>query len=226
MFNLHRKYLLSKINYMIILFIILVTLLVYFVLFNPFNNSYTHWLNKQESIKTSIDNIVFINKFIFVLIGSFLFGNSFSLQQDAYNVIFLRTKKDKVNFYITKILSIISIIAFIFVILCFSNLFLFNYKINYYSNIKDLVLINFESFLLALVYGSISIILILIFKTQLVLIVPLILFFISDGLNWSFLKIYFPSIRSIVTFDGFIHKILLYCFYSTLGGIIYFYKDL
>ena len=155
MFNLHRKYLLSKINYMIILFIILVTLLVYFVLFNPFNNSYTHWLNKQESIKTSIDNIVFINKFIFVLIGSFLFGNSFSLQQDAYNVIFLRTKKDKVNFYITKILSIISIIAFIFVILCFSNLFLFNYKINYYSNIKDLVLINFESFLLALVYGSI-----------------------------------------------------------------------
>ena len=208
------------------MFIIFITFFVYLILFNPFSSSNIHWLNKQQTIKVSIENIVFINKFISVLVGSFLFGNSFSLQQDAYNVLFLRSKKDKITYYLTKVFTITFVVFLIFVILSFSNILLFNYKVNYFKQIIDLVFINFDSLLLAYVYGMLSVVLIQMFKTQLVLILPLIMFIISDSINTNFLEVYFPTIRNIVLINDLIHKIFLFLIYSFFGGIIYYYKDL
>ncbi len=226
MFSLHRKYLLSKINCFIIIFITFVTFMGYFVLFNPFTKLKMELLNKQETIHSAIENVVFINKFIGVIVGSFLFGNSFSLQQDSYNVLFLRTKKDRIEFYLTKILSISFIIFLITVILSFSNMLLVSYKVNFFTSFIDLILINFDSFLLTLVYGVLSLLLIVFFKTQLVLLIPLIVFIISEVLSINFLKIYFPTLSNIITLDGIFHKVILFVFYSFLGGIVYYFKDL
>ena len=120
--KLHLKYLITKTN--LILFIILaITLSLFFILSSNIITDFNErWMDRDNLKQSYMEIMKNTLKVILPLISIFLFGNSFLSYQDNYILLFHKTRKIRISFFITKWISIclVMIVIFIFTIFQYS----------------------------------------------------------------------------------------------------------
>ena len=227
--RIHRKYLFSKINVIIILSIILIACICYLFTIDLSYNTYEQWLNRNEVWINFHNTTLFVGKFIGIILAAYIMGTGFASNIDGYNVLFLRNKKNRIGFFISKTITINIIVFLIIEIIGMVGLIIISSFSSWFNYFKELFSLFFNLAFLSLVYGNISIILILIFKTTLVVVIPLVLFVMIEVLiDQSFINyllVFIPTIHLESNLYTTIHLITLIVIYNFISCIIYYKKD-
>ena len=228
--QIHRKYLFSKINVIIIFLVVVITIICYLSTIDITFNTYERWLNRKGLWINFYNTTLFVGKFIGIILAVYIMGSSFSPNIDSYNVIFLKNRKNRINYFLSKSLTINSIIFLVIILIGLFGIVIIAVFSSWFNNFLDLLLLFLNLALLSLVYGNLSIILTLLFKTQLIVIVPLVLFIMIEVLieeNFiNYVLIFIPTINLDKLSFSTIHLIILIFFYNIINCIIYYNKDL
>lgn len=228
--RIHRKYLFSKINVIIVLLVIFIAVLCYLSTINITFNNYERWLNRKETWINFYNTTLFVGKFIGIILSVYIMGSSFVPRIDGYNVLFLRNKKQRIIFFVSKSLTI-NIIIFLIISLIglFGVLVMAGFS-TWFNNFKDLIKLFINLAFLCLVYGNLSILLSITFKTELIVIVPFVLFImievLIDNSLINYLLIFLPTLALDNSIYTSIHLLILIVIYNFIGCIIYYKKDL
>ena len=227
--TIHRKYLLSKINVIIISIIIFVALFCYLSTVNINLNTYERWLNRKNGWVNFYNTTLFVGKFIGIIMGSFIIGTAFGKEQDSYNVLFLRNKKNRIQYFLSKSLTINFILFAIIFFLGVMGLLTISVFSSWFIDFNSLIKLFFGLGLVCLVYGNASVILILIFKSILVVLIPFVIFVMIEVLIdydfISYVTIFFPTIKEGVSLLNVIHYLVLIILCNLISGLIYYCKD-
>ena len=108
--QIHRQYLFSKINIIIIFLVVVITIICYLSTIDITFNTYERWLNRKESWINFYNTTLFVGKFIGIILAVYIMGSSFAPNIDSYNVIFLKNRKNRIKYFLSKSLTINSII--------------------------------------------------------------------------------------------------------------------
>ncbi len=229
----HLYYLISKKN------------LIVFTIFNIFFIGYTFYLSNISKSKIELDayrdsyyqsfntNFFLFFKIIYISLILFLNISYFNKEYKEYSQYFIRNKRTKIDFYITKYFSFI-LVMFLELVLFLTVYIIFNILLPY-GKIEGIYLVPFINiFLLGIFYFLLSSLLMLLFKTYLSSIFSLLFFWISFALSEynqdlnSFIRVLllivpFPSGTYSVFSYGSIH-IVLYITILTFINILVLIK--
>lgn len=232
--RLHRNYLLSKINILIIGVVIFMAIILSFVLVNPFESSNERWLERFISIQNYEQSYLMFVKILMVLLSSYLFGIYFSKSGDDYSLL-LTCSIDKKRYVVSKILTLL---VTIFAITCFVLFFhvaigvFFN---KWYSAQLSTIYQFMDIYLISIAYGFLSIIGIRLLKSIYAVIIPFSFYLVTEvladyGINHPVVKItglFFPttylSNGNIVLLYGIIHLVLVDVIYLMISFFVYLY---
>lgn len=235
--KLHRNYLFSKINLIIMFIVILIGLILSFILINPFELVSQKWSNRLISSSSYEQNNLIYTKILMVLFASYLFGIYFSKSGDDYSVLLL-CKINKNMYFITKVMTVVLTLFSVILLMFFSHIsigMLFNrwyyFNINLFKDYCDI-------FLVSLSYGFLSLSCIRIFKSLYTVIIPFSLYLVSEiivdyGTTNILVKIIcllFPTTYltdgKIILIYGVVHLIVIDIMYLLLSHLIYVnYKE-
>ncbi len=235
--KLHRNYLLSRINIIIIGFVILMTVILSFILIKPFMSSLDKWSSSLVSIQNYEQNYIMFIKILMVLLSSYLFGIYFSNIGDNYSKLLI-CSISKSKYLISKIITILLTLFFIISLLAISHLLIgiifHKWYFVSYSVIKQFGYI----YLISISYGFLSIIFIRLFKSIYSVMLPFCIYLITEvfadyGINNNVVRIiglFLPTTYldngNIVLLYGVIHLILINCFYFIISYLVYIkYKE-
>ncbi len=232
--KLHRNYLFNKVNIVIILSFLFITLSLCLIVANPLENSYTSWFNREARQINYEYAFMFFIKIMMVFVSCFLFIMFYNKSNDNYYLLFASYfKKD--YFYITKLITICSFIFLLLISLFLIYISVGTFFTNWFfikSNlIKSFICIYYSS----LVYGVFSLVLSRIWDSLYVLIIPISFFFLCEltqdivmlkNIN-QYIQLFFPTVIISSTIDLFynIYQVLIImCLYSMIGYVCYVKK--
>lgn len=234
LFKIHRKYLFSKINAVAIVLVIFLVTVTYLLSARINLSSSENWLNRKEWWESFYNIVVFSEKFIIILLSSYLMGSSFLGTNDNYSVLFLRNKNDRYYYYFSKVLTVECCIIIINSIICLISLIIAYSVASWFTNFLILCKTYFYFSLLGIIYGFLSIIFVLLFKTHISLILPFIIFIISetvvdikdiqifDTLFWLLI----PIIKTNLSVSSFFHFAILIFLYGGISSLLYYHIDI
>ena len=150
--SIHRKYLLSKTNVIIVSLIILLSLVCYLSTVNISFNNFERWLNRKESWINFYNTILFVGKFIGIILSILIIGTSFGKEQDGYNILFLRTKKNRVKYYFSKSLTVNSIVFSVIFVIGIIGIVAVSFFASWFNKFEELMILFINLSLISLVY--------------------------------------------------------------------------
>lgn len=195
-FNLHIRYLLSKINIIVISLILFFLFIGYLISINNLNESFSY----EEIASYYFENVIYYTEIIMIFFSMFLFSRLCSIRNEyIINIVVGAgyTKKDNFNAMIlsnTFILLLISqILLIIFFLIGYSGKGYIDYNfkyVNFFINI----------FMLCCYYGLLSYTIMKIFDNYFLIVLLFFVFIISDlfiGVEeFKFIYLYlFPNIK-------------------------------
>ncbi len=233
--TLHRKYLLNKINIIVIIFLLLMAIFLAFSVIEPFTDQYSRWTNRLAIEENYEQSYLTFTKIILVIFSCYLFGIAFGKNGDSYAIIITCTI-NKTKYFITKIISLWLIFTFI------SLYFLVNYHIigfifNDWHIIKMATIKKFvDLYLVSLIYGFLSIILMRLFNSPYTIILTIGLYLASEiileaspSMLAKGINIFFPTTYNakdgLTLLYGKLHLIVLGLSYLLLSYATYLKKE-
>lgn len=227
MIKLHYHYLLSKINLIIISILVLIIFLTFNISINIFDNHINEFINK-EYINVNYHNIyILINKLCTVLFSCYLFGYSFYYNNDNYAVLITSFRKNRLPYLYTKILTL-SLIVIIFNAIIYILYLLIGIIGNRYFTFQTYILnIFIQSILINLIYGYLASILIMFIKSYFVILIPYLLFIVSEILGdyqSLFVDLYhllLPTIINDSSNNQYVLLCLLFIYYLIIFTFCY-----
>lgn len=230
--KLHQKYLFNKVNLIIILFVMILSIVLGVILINPVMSDNIEWMYR-DALKSNFEQsyLVFL-KIIMILISSYLYCLYFSNIGDNYSIILIcKTSKEK--YFITKVF-VINLMLLLFVIIFFVNYILIGFAFSKwfvvdYQMVKSFLMI----FVISICYGYLSVIFIKILNSLYVVLIPFGLYLVSeiiiDFVNTSnivrIIEMFLPT--TLVINDrvdlvyGIFHLIFLSVLYFVFSFITY-----
>lgn len=161
--KLHRKYLFNKINLIIVSLIIILAIILSTILIEPTLSEVDSWI-LRESLRNNYEHtyLMFV-KIIMILLSCYLFTIHFSKINDEYKVLLLTTIKKR-KFYFTKIWTIISLEIIIISILLLNYILIGSLFTSWFVFTFNLIVVFIKIVLLSIIYGLISLFMVLLFK--------------------------------------------------------------
>lgn len=154
--KLHINYLLNKINILLLGTLTLIVLTLLVLSSKVFMNFSTRWLERTNYYNNYISVTTNIFKIIVPIFSIFLYGSSFLHINNDYNLIIIKERRNRLFFYITKILSLtlINLIIILLITLMFFNLGKLSFETLFSENFNFMFW--FDLFLVSTIYGIIS----------------------------------------------------------------------
>lgn len=217
--KLHLKYIFSKINYLIILS--LISLITFIMLFNArvFTSKLDRWLDEIYILINYQTSFQLIIKLISIILACFLFGSSFSNQNDQYAILTKDFTIHRFNFILTKLLVLsFTICLFLLITFLIYELIGVIFIDSFFFSYKDLLLLG-SLLLISLSYGFLTSILTILFHNQLMIILTYGLYLTSEiisskkALIIKGITLFFPSLiineDKLIISNGIIPVVLL-----------------
>lgn len=198
MIKLHFYYLFSKVNILIMSIILILISIIYIVNINIFDNYILEFINKKEILINYQNIYIMITKLLNILFSCYLFGYAFYYTNDNYCVLFDHFRNNRLPFLLSKIL-VLTIISILYNIIIYLLYLLIGIIGNRYFNFEYISLnIFLQSIFICLIYGYISSSLVLMLKSYFVILIPYVLFVISEIITndifASYYRILFPTL--------------------------------
>lgn len=233
MINLHRKYLFSKINLVVVIIIMFIisSVFVFSIKIN-WNQEY-RWLYRNYCTENYLQNMIFTIKFIGIIFSCYLMGSSFTNSNDGYAILFIRFRKDRIKYFFSKFLSLIIVDSCLIGMIFIVGTFILYSFCQWYDNYRMLIAIAFNIITINIVYGLLSVIGTLLLKASFSFIIPFAIFLgieimidlFGDSNYFMLFKTFFPTIVFGKEYYFQIFNILLIILYGLIGGIIYYQKS-
>lgn len=218
--NIHWNYLFNKINVTIIVILELVGVMIALVGINEINSEYNGYV-REQSIIIYLDYYKLYYKLIIVLFSCYLWGSSFTKENDSYHLLVTDYYHKRLLYVVSKIL-ILMVVSFLIIYLLF-----FNYAIvgiicsNWFEVSKKVLELFVSSYLIVIIYGLLAAILVRIIPSDYAYMLSLMAFVFGeiikeDYVESSFNLYYFicPIIlEANVTVYGILHLICLCLIY-------------
>lgn len=234
--RLHFRYFLNRFNFIIISLIVTLVIFGFIISINPFISRTYQALEQVNFRELYFQNAFFIIKMALILLASLLIGNSFMTKNDNYNVIYFSYRQNRIRYFISKLFSMhlsfiaIGIIVYLFYLVIgylLSPWFIWSLN----ENLVFLLII-----FISMIYGSMSVIIVLLVDSSFALILPFLMFIIIELINdfgTKELIIIFNLLFPVISFEnnqiillyGITHLGLVLILYSLLAQIIYLFKD-
>lgn len=235
-YQLHRKYLFSKINVIITTILIGITILFSIAIIEPFKDSSVRWMNRFYITNNFEQAYITFVKIIMIFFSCYLFSSCFSKNNDNYYIILIdNISKSKylISKVVTikiKILEILVIILFIYIVI--------NYVFNQWYIINISIFKSFGIiYLLVNIYGLVSLILIKVINTIYSVMISLGFYLISEILidyevssqMISIIQLFFPTTylkdNDLFLKYGIFHLMILMALYFFIGYLFYLKKE-
>lgn len=230
MFELHRKYLLSKTNKIIIrIGIIIITAILLMSIKVDCSND-VRWLNRVAYSDNYLQNMIFTIKFIGLIFSCYIMGSAFSNLNDGYSALILRTRKDRIKYYIGKTISLCLVVCFVIImILIIGTLILYIFG-NWFYDYRLILKVGFRLITIILSYGVMSTIVTIVFKTSFAFIIPIIIFLsmdvlgdvIGDSSIYYYLITFFPNFEMSNFVVASLINLFLISIYVIIGALLYY----
>ena len=235
-YKLHRKYLFSKINVIITSILIIIIIIFSVSIIEPFKDSSIRWMNRFYITNNFEQAYLTFVKFIIIFYSCYLFSSCFSKNNDNYYIILINNIS-KSKYLISKIFTIEMKLLEILVMI------LFNYiLINYLFNQWYIIEISFFKcfgiiYILSIIYGLLSLILIKIINIIYSSIISLGFYLISEILIdyeisskiISIIQLFFPTTylkdNNLFLKYGILHLISLIVLYFLVAYLLYLKKE-
>lgn len=224
LFKLHLKYLLNKVNVILLITmftILMITMMTSSKLFTSFSEKWFMKKNNQVLYESTILNIF---KFLIPFFSIYFFGHSYLKKQDNYVIMIVKNRYERIKYFISKIVCIQFIIT-IFLIAVFEMYLFFGYIsiCKFIPNFKFWI----EVYLISLIYG--------LFTTTFTLLINHSLLYIIIMLGYLILNIIYELNEIMIVFFPIYFNLEYYklwilvvpiCFYFCISLLIYFFSDL
>lgn len=232
--RLHQKYIINKVNKIILIILLITFILLEFFLLKPLSKR-DNWMEKKELLENYENYSVTFIKSISIIFVTYLYGICFNKNNDNYRLIVSQKVRIE-KFYLSKILTALIITAMYIILNLFIHIMMGYYLVKWY-HLNTYVFRKFlEIYLISNVYGFISLTVIQAFKTMYAILIPIVLYFASEIItdittnnNFNyFLQIILPC--NFTTSDnGLIYHLLalalIGCVYLECGYLFYIHKD-
>ena len=217
LFKIHLVYFFSKKNIILLVVCLLLALIISVVVVVDNNNMS---MSIKDSNQYSWNELYSFFKIIVISLSCFLM-NSFSISNnDNYKVLFIINLKKPRLYYLSKVLTVylvqLCIVLMLLIIFLSISIICNNSFIMEIDYIKGFWLL----YSLSVVYGSITLLISKIFDNTMCIIVPFLLYFISElfELNSVFVSTFFPNFLMLDVQNAFLisslHSIFLVVFYT------------
>ncbi len=233
MLELHRKYLLSKINVIIIVIVILIITIVLLVSIKLNYSPEIRWLNRETCTSNYLQNMIFAIKLMGIIFASYLMGNAFNLYADSYSVLFLRNKVGKIKYFFGKLLMLLIVTTLLLGVLLLVGTTILYILGSWFTDWQIIFKISLNLITVILVYGLLSIIFTILFKSNFAFVLAIVAFLgmeiSSDIINetniYNVLSIFLPVLNYSDFIGNFVVNVMMICTYSLAGGILYYHQN-
>ena len=235
-YKLHRKYLFSKINVIITSILIIIIIIFSVSIIEPFKDSSIRWMNRFYITNNFEQAYLTFVKFIIIFYSCYLFSSCFSKNNDNYYIILINNIS-KSKYLISKIFTIEMKLLEILVMILF-NYILINYLFNQWYIIEISIFKSFGIiYILSIIYGLLSLILIKIINIIYSSIISLGFYLISEILIdyeisskiISIIQLFFPTTylkdNNLFLKYGILHLISLIVLYFLVAYLLYLKKN-
>lgn len=226
--KLHINYLLNKINTLLLGTLALIVLILLVISSKVFMDFSTKWLDRANYYSNYVSVTTNIFKIIIPIFSIFLYGSSFLYINNDYSLIIIKERKNKVVFYITKILSLTfvnTIIIFLITLMYFNfGKLSFGEMFNNHFNFSFW----FDLIITSLIYGIISINIVIIvnnpFSYLIVMIFYIVYVSLCEMYNPNNLMMFIiPTIIENQKINNYFLNKLFSINLHLFGGIFIFY---
>lgn len=234
--NLQYKYLLTKTNKLIIALLLILGVLLEIIMVNPLELDQIAWMLRIDRFDNYEIYSLFYIKMVSIIFSCYLFGNYFFKNNDNYKEI-LNTRIGLLRYYLSKIF-ILSLLIGLFI---FINLLIhINIGVllsNWYYLNYEMILRYLEIYWLAIVYGSISVLIICLTNSVYSILIPITLYIISEiiidvkiaDIMFNIIQLIIPtqmiSDSNQTLFFGLSHLIVLVVLYNICGYCFFCKKE-
>ncbi len=161
MINIHLKYFNNKVNIVIQSILIIVIFTSFMIASNIFKKYSYCYINQVEITLNYQIMVINLTKVIFPLLSSYLFGSSFLKVNDDYRLIIIKSRKERIKYFLSKVFSLCLIIGGLLII-CNSLYLLLGYLgIPNFTKYGIINLVFVKIYLISIIYGLLSLIIVL-----------------------------------------------------------------
>lgn len=235
MVRLHQKYLLNKLNLIITTILIIIALIFYVVVANPFVKEAYLITEKMECLTNYNCVTIIFTRMLVIFLSIYLFGFEFNKDGDNYSII-LQSKVSRKKYFYSKILAIsFELVKFLF-LLFLINIWIGTLLTNWYIIKISLIVEYIKIYTLGLIYGYLSLLFMRVFKSVFSVILTTISYLASEilmteNINEKILY-YIQLVLPTEMFDGtsyqltygMMHLVILAILYLLLGCQMYCFK--
>lgn len=222
LFKVHYCYFLNKIN---IIIIVICFLLIQLITVLSWLQNVDLNISNELIIENSINSIFTFLKLILVFFCIFIIGNFCLAEKDEYKILYVNNDVKAIKFYITKLLSIdlfllLFIIFLYFSFLIIGMLFLDTFKIE-----TEFLKVFIFLYLIGLIYGHITIIIMKFLSSPLTFFITFILFLTVDFVKENkVINTFFPSFDVLSMYNYnlnyFVSLLIIILFYFFISLIL------
>lgn len=235
MVKLHQKYLLNKVNFIIMIVLVVIAFVFQMVLVHSFTKGVYIMTEKMENLNNYNSTSIIFTRMIGVFWSIYLFGFGFNKDGDNYSIL-LQSKVSKKKYFYSKVLAIncelFKLVLFFFLI----NIWIGILFTKWYIVKLDIVLEYLKIYLFSLIYGYLSLLFMRVFKSVFSVIIITVSYIASEillteNINENILN-YIQLLLPTEVFDGtsyqltygIMHLVILALLYLLLGCFIYCFK--
>ena len=222
--KIHRKYLFNKINIIIICLTIFLLILSEFIIINPTFNKNNVWLERPYFNEYFLEDTKYVYKFIFIFFTSLFFTNAFIRDNDRYIVLFIRKRVDRCIVFFNKLSCLIEVLLLIYITINIINTFVLFLSKPYIFDIFILFKNTYHILLNSLTYGFIALVLVLLFPTYFVCMIPIGLYILTEIIENKDLIIFIILPES--SNDSLIAILIKQLIYIIISVILYYKKNI
>lgn len=218
MIKLHFNYLLTKVNILIFSIMLFIVLISNIIGINLFDSNVEEFINRENIIVNYKNMYFLICKLLNILFSCYLFGYSFYYNNDNYCVLIDSFRKNRFPYLISKVITLSMIVVFYNVVLYLFYLFIGVVGNKYFVFQIDVFSFFIKILFISLIYGFVSGVLTMFLKSYFVILVPYILFIVSEVLNESgsgfivFYQIFLPTVNDVIGLELLIGVLVFYFF--------------
>lgn len=197
LFKLHLKYFYNKVNIIILSILIMICIIALVVISRIFKPYSYRFMNQYEIVINYQIMTINLTKIIFPLFTCYLFGSSFLKINDDYRLIMLKNRKDRIKYFLSK-LVVLSLIVLIFSLIINSIYLLLGYLgIPNFTKYGIMNLTFLKVYFISLIYGLLSLLIVLISDHSLGYLLMMISYIIIQimGDTLTLNIIFFPYLK-------------------------------
>lgn len=231
--KLHLKYLYSKTTFILISIICIFILGYLLIVSEAFTQFSYRWFYQIDIYNNYQNSSFFVFKLILPIVAIFLFGNSFLREQDDYCLIIIKNRKQRISYFVSKIVSIYILLVIIWLIIYILYKLIGIIVVPNYIVYEVNCYIFMKIFMLSIYYGNISLLIVQLINQPLsyvtVMIVYVTVYIMSDisakGKNLIFSLL--PILNKEYDFElSFDLVIIIFSLLLFVNNIVYYKKDL